>query len=1112
MKETNNTYRIKANVREDKFVNVNINQDYEYLEILSLKINSENFYKLHTSDYGCLVGRVLANKGVGIPNAKLSVFVPADTTDLSNPIYRYLYPYTNIMSKNSDGIRYNLLPDVVDDKCHQDVGTFPNKRLVLDDNNVIEIFDKYFKYTTVTNAAGDYMLFGLPVGDHIIHTELDLSDIGVLSQKPRDLFYQGYTKEQFENSSLFKKSTNLDSLTQIISQNNSVQVYPFWGDDEAEDVYGVDKQVKITRLDIDVTYKFEPTCIFIGSLVADDKSNGFSKRCIPTDRSGKMDRLTTGEGTIEMIRKTPDGSIESFSVQGNTLIDGNGTWCYQIPMNLDYVKTDEYGNLVPAEDEMTGIPTRARVRFRVSLSDYESDTASAHLPKLLIPNNPTLEALKKDGVDYNFGTYTRDDSFRDLMWNNVYSVKEYIPRIQSIILEGRHIDRSKNFSGIKAVNVNGNNNPIPYNNLRVQLTFLFIFQCIIFKSLVLITKTVNWVIWVTRLITSCNHQEFSYITLDGSMCPTMEGYYMALGAHSPNGETENSNRRNQAKRLISETIKIFVNKETGDIDTGGTTTITYDEKSSDYKYSDTGYTQAYDTDRNGVGVVVSADESYFVKCVELQFAMEYEVIQFDFYNDWINGMVYLPRWFAELKRKKRVDKVVACNEDYDGIRELVQQCSVYYDETGKLQQYNNGCGNNILGRGKCHQRSGRKFVRIFDNRQTATALKGGIIKSKKNIIDDRWLYYLQPCRLTNQIIVKNDSAFNGRYSLVNTANTSVGNQMKVNLFATDIILLGSVFDCDRNGLPSAAGYPSSTFIMPPPTGQILSDNQEMEILASKDTDYDAGDNDYFYKQNKQLPHIDVNDTGNIEMSGIDWGYNPFYNSLLVDSDNTTVIQNQRGGHFLEIGCMYSDTTPKSCINLQRICELGSEMSQTHFNTNGEVINQGNVTGVITYRDIVGEDLRTKFATLNSNRLQTVIDETTGYLKYRFLGYTPYQFDGAMAGYKVDTGESQTFITSLHENKSNSYETFRLCEDIKDVFTSEDLRLLNNVITKKCLITGEFIGHKYYTMPVYENSFYFYFGLKDGNTAIDRLYNEYFSECGSTIDETIDNENSGDYNG
>jgi hypothetical protein len=34
----------------------------------------------------------------------------------------------------------------------------------------------------------------------------------------------------------------------------------------------------------------------------------------------------------------------------------------------------------------------------------------------------------------------------------------------------------------------------------------------------------------------------------------------------------------------------------------------------------------------------------------------------------------------------------------------------------------------------------------------------------------------------------------------------------------------------------------------------------------------------------------------------------------------------------------------------------------------------------------------------------------------------------------------------------------------------------------------------YFIPQYENSFYFYFGLKDGNTAIDRLYNEYYAPC------------------
>ena len=145
MQENNKSYRVHTNVGEDKYLNVNINQDIEQLEILSLKLDVDNFYKLHTSSYGCLVGRVLANKGVGIPNVKISMFIPVEAADLQNPIYKYLYPYTNTKSKNQDGIRYNLLPDVVSDKCHQDVGTFPNKRLVLDDVNVIEVFDKYFK-------------------------------------------------------------------------------------------------------------------------------------------------------------------------------------------------------------------------------------------------------------------------------------------------------------------------------------------------------------------------------------------------------------------------------------------------------------------------------------------------------------------------------------------------------------------------------------------------------------------------------------------------------------------------------------------------------------------------------------------------------------------------------------------------------------------------------------------------------------------------------------------------------------------------------------------------------------------------------------------------------
>ena len=38
------------------------------------------------------------------------------------------------------------------------------------------------------------------------------------------------------------------------------------------------------------------------------------------------------------------------------------------------------------------------------------------------------------------------------------------------------------------------------------------------------------------------------------------------------------------------------------------------------------------------------------------------------------------------------------------------------------------------------------------------------------------------------------------------------------------------------------------------------------------------------------------------------------------------------------------------------------------------------------------------------------------------------------------------------------------------------------------------GRTSYSMPLYENSFYFYFGINEGNTAIDKFNKMFYSEC------------------
>ena len=1061
MSENNKSYRLRTEVGRDTHLNLNINQTFDNLEILSLKIGRENLYRLHTAGYGCVVGRVVANGNFGIPNAKVSIFISADTVANEDSILSYLYPYTTISSKNNENIRYNLLTEEQISDCHRNVGTFPTKRRVLDDANVLEVFDKYYKFTTTTNASGDFMLFGVPVGNQFLHTDIDLSDIGILSQKPRDMVYKGYTITQFENANQFKSSTDLDSLTQIISENTAVYVYPFWGDENEGDV-------KITRSDVEVNYKFEPTCIFMGSLISDDKSEGISKKCIPTERMGKMDRLTTGQGTIEMIRKKPDGSVEEFSVMGNQLIDGNGTWCYQIPMNLDYMSTDEYGNLVPTDDPSKGIPTRTRVRFRVSLNDFDSDYENNHLSKLLVPNNP------KDAkhLDYVFGSKTQDEedgtgSFRDLFWNNVYTVKSYIPRIQ----KGNN-QRNKRFTGIKQVNVNNGNNPLPYNNMRVQITFMFTLQCAILKLLIAFARIYNK--YIVRMLiiiagwkkgTSVNDP--TCMTIGDGVCPDLEGWYFAPGCGDYSG-----GKAWRRRKPLENTIRDLKNRDTADKQA----------------------TDALNNENEQFCLTNKTD--YLMQCIEINLAMEYDVIQFDFYNDWLNGVLYIPRWFVNIRKKKsylfglirRRGKVQACMEGSSVYtRRFVQQCALEYisDKEGMFHEVvsPNGCSSN--DKSKCHKAKGRKYVKIFKG----TKHGGGIVHNEKNM-NNKNVYYFRPAEWIN-----------------NSNNFGT----KCNLFATDIILLGSLKDCDSNGIPQAfKELTSSSYQLP---GNLASTNMDsygfmysldngtmctntytrnpLTVQADTFNNYKIWQNRQDFKETQ--PNLDPTEYPITETAGIDWGY---YGPGQKAEDGKSRTLYNPGGHFLGISCKNAEVNIKSCVNLSRICEVGSMMSQRQAVMKYDYVEGQAVyswaylvpTGLISKDEISDTNFRNVFATMNHNHLATEIDKSNGYRRYKMTAMYPTNFEGELeskiggkdsAYYSVfnemnERGEVEMHYRRALEENSRDYYLFRLGGTGRDKF------LINQ-------------GGKV-SLPVYDNSFYFYFGLKNGATAFDRFMNEYYAQC------------------
>ena len=204
-------YRINTRVGEgDNYVSVNLKQGVKMLDILSLQIDTEDLYQKHTSDYGVIVGRVLANNALGVPNVKVSVFVPLSQDDRDNYIMSNEYPFTTLQTRDLNGVRYNLLSD--EEKTY---GTFPSKRMVLDNDGTVEVYEKYWKFTTRTNESGDYMIFGVPIGTCQTHYDCDLSDIGILSQKPYDLIEKGYDANLFKSKTKFEY-TNINSSVHIL--------------------------------------------------------------------------------------------------------------------------------------------------------------------------------------------------------------------------------------------------------------------------------------------------------------------------------------------------------------------------------------------------------------------------------------------------------------------------------------------------------------------------------------------------------------------------------------------------------------------------------------------------------------------------------------------------------------------------------------------------------------------------------------------------------------------------------------------------------------------------------------------------------------------------------
>lgn len=397
----NKSQRIKVdvNLAKNKHIKFKLEQNTDFLEILSLSIDQKDIYQSFNADYGVLIGRVIANGGVGIPNAKVSIFIPISDEDKNNSEIYAAYPYETPRNKNRDGKRYNLLPRVGKEdptagnsvKPKQPFGSFPIKEEVVTNDTWLEVYEKYYKYSTVTNGAGDYMLFGIPVGTLEVHMSVDVTDIGEYSMTPIDMVTQlGYSPNLFTSTGEIKPQKDLEDLPHIETQEISVDVVPFWGDSENFEI-GITRQdfriraVLVSNFVVFSSYFTQGRFSVNGDPDRSDASrNGFDDGFyrLSNDYWNNVDVRTNrvGDLTVKVYSyaegtdmSVVDNDIATSGTSINPqqdiyLVDSqsyfeyidpdNGQFLLSVPCNRKKVVTDEFGNkTIVADDSDIGVFT-----------------------------------------------------------------------------------------------------------------------------------------------------------------------------------------------------------------------------------------------------------------------------------------------------------------------------------------------------------------------------------------------------------------------------------------------------------------------------------------------------------------------------------------------------------------------------------------------------------------------------------------------------------------------------------------------------------------------------------------------------------------------------------
>lgn len=207
---------------DDMHINIKLERSFDVLNTMNIYNRAQNEWPTQSSPTGVIIGRLEALQEILDENGN-KVRIPLRNVPIGIFNESEAFPTISSVDEDGDRIRLNLKENSLleadyfnRDSWALDTSDQFSKSLPEDLTNTPD----QFKYVTITNQHGEFIIYDVPVGNQVLFFEVDLLKQGLTKDEVALNFFPYPTDT----------SPNVDRIPHFLFRQIPIDVFPAWGD------------------------------------------------------------------------------------------------------------------------------------------------------------------------------------------------------------------------------------------------------------------------------------------------------------------------------------------------------------------------------------------------------------------------------------------------------------------------------------------------------------------------------------------------------------------------------------------------------------------------------------------------------------------------------------------------------------------------------------------------------------------------------------------------------------------------------------------------------------------------------------------------------------------